>query len=418
MVAGGLYLKEAYDESQSGEQDNDAAVAIGGLRLQLVDLGGKENRFLIDARTESDFFGQVDKENLQLTQSSTFTLKTVVYQRPPSGKGLFYSLGRFPVRDAGVFANDGGLVGSKITRRLAISAFAGQFPSDIASRYRTPASPLTQVGATVAYQKSSSDWKSFTNISNSVVQAPNRDPFAEDSRNYLFHSSALQFDLNNRLTNILYYDFAPEAKLSYWVGNFYHRFNRNLIGNVGIINYDTSNYLLVNEQQNGLDASSYQAYRADISNNFTKTFKLQLNYRNGTRAADNLKDDLVGVKMFFSRLPTRKFLLTVGGGQRNNFVYKSTFVGSGLHYFSQVYEVSLEYERDQRAYDDQNKNANIARGSVHYYLSEKLHGSLTFQGVSGDDIDLNYAMFTIGYRIGNQEFSPIRNKAPVRENVN
>ena len=140
--------------------------------------------------------------------------------------------------------------------------------------------------------------------------------------------------------------------------------------------------------------------------------------RNGSRSADNLKDDLIGAKLFFSRFPSRKFLLTLGGGRRTNFVYKSNYAGGGFHYFSQVYEVSVEYERDQRQYEDQNKNANIARGSLHYYLSEKLHGSLTFQGVSGDDIDLNYAMFTIGYRIGNQEFSPIRNKAPVREAVN
>ncbi|MGE0172514.1 MAG: hypothetical protein AB7T49_07015 [Oligoflexales bacterium] len=404
-----------FQEERTGEEKNDAMLAMARLKWRTQSVFQPRDRIILDVRDRYDLFGKLDKNIYQLAPDNRLALRQLAFEHPYEYFSFYYSVGRFDVSEAGILANDGVEVGYRFSDTWRASLFAGVSPADIKSSVQiqpeeNASGPRTQGGVYAVYEKASLSGFPAYYVSNALSKSVDDGATAAE-RVFLFHNSVLTFDEKNRAGFSLDYDIKPEAVLRRWFLSYFHR-RESFRAYLTASRIDVNDYLLEKEVRETLPASPFTTYGLRLIASPTKSFHLNLRGSQTTRQADQLKkqEASAGPTFLFSRVR-----LTILGGVRTNYLSKDNFVFSELGYYSNAWNFRLTYTGTKETYTEEEKVLNVQNVGAYaeIYMSNNLFSSLGYNFIKDEEVQITSGLLTIGYRFGKKPKAPVRDEPTV-----
>ncbi|PWU20981.1 MAG: hypothetical protein C5B49_03360, partial [Bdellovibrio sp.] len=209
LTLGAYASTERFSDSNTESAANDAGVISARAYLRVEDLGESKWEFITDLRDKNDFFGNLDKENRQLTNRNDFQLRQMSL-RKPAKEGLELEMGRFAVNDVGNVYVDGGNLTYHFTPAWKSGIFGGLNPHKDSQRYLEFDPQSTTYGVSLTFDERAGGWDKNFYMSHALV---NELFGTHTDRSFLFHNIIYQWTADSRLISLAFVDFVPNVYL-------------------------------------------------------------------------------------------------------------------------------------------------------------------------------------------------------------
>ena len=269
-----------------------------------------------------------------------------------------------------------------------------------------------QAGTFLTYQKKADGWDRNLYGTLGLVQ---QQYYGQTERQFIFHNSIFQWELDSRIMSLVYLDFVPKTYIQTMSLIYQQRLSNYFSSEAGVLAVDVIEYQRQQNLLEKLDPSPYKEGHLKFDYRANRSSTLTLTGSSGERSSDQLKrmDISLGyrVQNFFSKNWDTQFKIT----SRKNFTSTDSIVAWSLGYFSKNYEVTLDAD-----YGIQNNNdrpvthPQNAEVSLTSFFSRQLFATAALQRSADETVTILGAFLKIGYRFGNQELPPIRDGAAPR----
>lgn len=430
VQVGVLQSNETYSEGAAGSYANDKRVALGRIYLDGNGIGPYRNKATFDFRDRYDAFGSLDKESLSLVQTNDPELRQLAVQYPYENGDLFWSVGRFPIEDAGVRANDGAEVAFKMSKSFHLGIFGGLVPEfgKGAPFLNGPKQTGREAGVYGTLLEKGKDWQDYFNLSSALVfRQYLEDEELDDAEEaagqtpdqvvvngaYVYFNSAYQPSLRTRLSLVSELGIIPNASLqSGWL-NGSHSFTDSLSASAGLSRFDLAAASRLRDMRDALPASAYQEARVGVKQLISQKFSVAVNGLYANRTLDQLSKTEGNVLLTSSRFISNRFSGSFRLGARKNFQSQDQFGRVGLVMYGRTLEAEFGQEFIQELRDDGDaRHPKITDASVTVMVDNQLVGSMTVEYAKDEQATLMSGIATIGYRFNSKEMPPIRDQAP------
>jgi hypothetical protein len=422
QVRTGAYTRQVtFKESFFGETSNDEHVVSGQLRLDLLKLNDNEDRVLFNGSDKFDNFGKLNRNNLNLTSYNRFQLRTAAYQRPWEKNPVYFTVGRFALPEANIFANDGMEAGYRLGNSTRLGIFGGQGPKDVLTPlYVDPtiqdSIKSTQLGAYVSYEnKENFDDSSY--FTQAIGQAPTYNITDTQSHTYYYQRGMWLFTPVHRLLTLVHYDFSPRSTLRRGYASY--TYLTDDIRATGYIQQtNTEDYLINQTLQESLKPSPVQNVNLEARHRLSPTFSIDYKLSFGKRTIDSKKQNEYAFGFLFPGLLSESGSGRTQLGIRDNFQSREKFFRVGYDYWSDTFSIQFSHLINKEDYEDGTANlrqVSFVDGAS--YLSDNLRASLGYQHEEDSKVSANAFFLMIGYRFGSGSVSSGRLKPAKFESI-
>lgn len=420
-VRGGV-VSESVDfvEPIAGEATNDRRRIFGRLKLDVDRFNDKNDLFSLDVRDNYDFFGLLDQQALELLPANKAQVRQLAYHRIPQRQAFFYSLGRFPIDEAGLVAHDGVLAGLKTSPNFAAGAFAGIAPKDVllSSHFDNVNPDVTydplQAGAFLVYDKQEPSGKdSSLYASVAIARTPSFDVPTFDGRVTLFSNLVYNFARTQRLAALMDYDVDPRLAMRRLRLSHYY-FSESTRVHSTYTRVDTVQFQPLKTFREQLPASAFDSTQVRPTTKFSKTLGLTGKAQYDRRYTDGLtRTDLAAGPMYTGN----KFGATLLLGQRANFISDDSYARVMLQYYVRRADASLTFEQGKETYEDGTVlNPQSIMLDAGFYFGDRIRGGFGYNLLQDERVKVAAMLLTVGYRFGSGEGNePRETPAPLEE---
>jgi len=438
-VTTGIYQsKETLTEPSAGSQTNDSWAYLARAFLDLTAIGPYHNEFVVDLHDRYDYFGQVDRERLVLSDANEPELRQLAVKYPFEGDDLFWSFGRFPIADAGILALDGAELGYGLTKTWRLGLFGGLVPTS--KKYNQADKPNPddrEAGIYTVYETKNRDWFHHTYFANSFVveqaslspetleglttddatdssKATTETPTKTFTNSVLWYANLIyQRSKGSRLTALSYLYLTPKAYLrNFWL-SYYRELTRTLTSTVSLTHLDLTEYDKVKDIRETIAPSAYEQGKAELNQKIGRRVEMKYEALYGKRTADGLSKWQVAAGPVVSQVFRSHVEASLRLGYRKNFLSHDDFAKVGLMYYARSFDIGVTEQAVIERHDDGR--------TLHPMISE-----LSFDGLVGHSVlagaALEYAkdenatvtsgLLTLGYRVNSKQMTPVRDQAP------
>ena len=417
LMTGAFISHEAYPNAVTGSKDNDLLVYSNRAYLDVTNITAAKYEFVTDIRDNHDFFDKVDAARLNLSGENKFRLRLLAVKDPGATHGYLWSVGRFLPADNGIIYNDGAEVGVKASHHQTLGVFAGFRPRVNDERAVELKASAFQLGAYDVYQNDPEDWSEGTYSSNMLVFAPRvfTDVAPTEALAYI-NQSILHFGPNDRVNTYLDLQARPEVRAADAVVSYDHRFDPRLNATATYSRIDLTEYRNNRDIFETLTASSYQQLKTQGRYKLSDYQRLDANFSYGERYLDHLRRLEVSAGTTWTRLLGGHFTDAVLAGYRRNFLSNDLFIYNSATHYSDDWEVSGDLRYTVQHKDTgENLHPVIAGASVGHVFAKAVLGSIGGEYARDEKTTISSGLFSLGYRFGNREFTPVRDVAPPSE---
>ena len=412
IVIGATAVTERYTTSEFGSSSNDALVASARYFYKVSDIGEDKWETILDFRDKNDFFGKLNKEQLQLESKNEFQVRQLTARWVNPQGALSAQVGRFQVFESGSTYLDGAAGEFRFNPEWKTGLLAGLNPKSLEKSYLEYNANAGQSGAYLTYQSRDRDWNENQYLTLAMV---NQTYYSKTERSFLFNNFVYQWNADSRVINTLYYDFVPSAKVQTLNFLYQQRITNRLTSELGALHLDVVEYKRVQNLLEKLPSSPYDETRLQFEYKVSDDNNLGIEFLSGRRKFDLLTKEEVVLGYDFNNLFSRSFDLRTQAGYRKNFTSKDSFFRLNMGYYSSNWEIYLDNQIGQNKNDDGTKtNPLITDLGVTNYFSKQLYLNFSVQRAAQEGVNIIATFFRIGYRFGNQEIPPVRDGAPPR----
>jgi hypothetical protein len=432
-TVGGFAAKERFANAAQGDATNDAATLSARAFVDVSNISPERFRIVADVRDKNDFFDKVDKERLTLTPANSVELRQLFFAAPNQDGKVYGLLGRFSAFDSGIVYVDGAELGLRLTDSIRVGGFGGMSPKYDYSGSFDQAGTGSVAGGYGIFESAGGKFYDYSLISAAIVnQLSDAVPATSDGvaagattddvtyeRTFLYNNSVFQLSADTRILARIYYDIKPSPLLQdVWI-SYFRRPSPKVALTLSAMQIEAVEYRKSQDVRDELDASAYKQVRAEVSYRVTPVTSIIGNGLYGQRTVDGFKRNEISFGYVASNLVTSSYSGSIIGGAREKFVANDKFVRIGLGRYGHILETNVDYEYAVERNSDtgENLHPNRLELGVGAILSSRLFGTLAFQRVQDENVEILSGIFRISTRFGNKEIPPVRDGAPMRGNL-
>ncbi len=431
----GVYQSDETEASPvEGTDSNDQRALLGRGYLDVTGIGPFRNEFVLDFRDKYDEFGKRDDKRIALTESNEPELRQLAVKYPFEGDRIFWSLGRFPVEDAGVVANDGAEVGYKLTGNWRAGLFGGLIPDPTPGKSLTLTPEDREVGTYATYQSRTKEWWQHSYFANGlVVRQTQEEPevlgdgtteeagpgsgLVSVTNANLYSQSIYQPRQGTRISAVGHLNLAPSAYLRNFWGAYFRQLTPSFSGTASVMRLDLTEYRKVRDIRETIGPSGYTQGKLSVLQKMNKRLGITADALYGTREDGLMKyESAPGVRL--TQLLNNKVSVYGRGGFRRNFTSKDTFVIAGGDFYAKKFElgVAQEYRIENRE-GGESLHAMITDASVSTLLADAILGSAMIEYSKDENVAIMSGLLTLGFRFGSRQMTPFIDSARPVERV-
>lgn len=398
-------------DRSAGTDRSDYWTTSSRMYMKMSKLGLSNYETVIDIRDKHDFFDKLDQEKLELTDKNTLQVRQLVFNKP-SGK-RFYSIGRFPVQEAGSAHTDGLRYGFHIGKRQTLAFFGGLNPKTVDQSALEFNSNTNTMGIYHTYDmKGNRFWDKNLYMSHAIVT---QGVDGETDRQYIYHQLNYQWNRYDRFHSMAYLDFVPSSKIQTIYLGLSKRFAKKLFSHFSHRSIDAIEYSRRQGVREKLEPSPYSETQARLRFRSSSRRSFDVRFISGSRQSDGLSKQEISVGGHFLKWPSRHWDIGARLGNRDNFASQDTFVKVSAGYYSRKWEFTLDQTLLNETQDSgESYSPMITEISFSRYFSRSFYGTFYLQSSSDSRVAVFTTFFKLGYRFGTQEIPPVRDGAPPR----
>jgi hypothetical protein len=436
VMAGALNVGEKIAEPMDGDSSNDQRAVLGRFYLDVTGIGAYRNEVTVDVRDHYDALGKVDQERVTLTADNDPDVRQLAVKYPFEVGTVSWSIGRFPLPQAGVRANDGAELGVRIGPRMRAGVFGGLIPEHGEGKTfeLDPTKRGRQAGAYGVLQDRSRDWEKHTYAALAVVAEETLEPIPLSERDqdsaegvpveqvvesaHSFSNIVYQPSSRTRVSSIAYVSFTPSAYVrNAWLA-LDQQLAQRLRMSAAYTRLDLSEYKAQRDIREGLEPSAYDQGRLGATQRFGRGIAVGLDGLYGKRSLDGLTKMEVSATALTARLGSDRIGGSVRGGFRKGFERKGPFVRVGAAFYMARLEAALGQEIAKETESDGGAlNVSITDASLAAFLGGGLFGALTAEYAKDERATVTSLLATVGYRFNSKNLTPTRTRAPEIDDV-
>ena len=408
FTLGSYVAKETFKTATAGINSNDFNILSSRYYLQISEIGKKNYTFIADIRDKHDFFNKLDRERLELTAENKLQVRQLYFRYDNLNGNIFYNLGRLPVKEAGSIYIDGGQIGWRAMNYTYFTLFAGLNPKNEIEGNLEFDSKTQNIGISSVYSKRKKRYGGYYYIASSFVQ---QSYDGEVDRRFLFNNTILQWDRNQRLSSILYFDLVPSAKIQNLWLNYWKKLKSHNSYSLSAMRVDVIEYTRRRGIRETLPASVYDQLKFKYKSRgkgHTTQFKLS----HGMRQVDGLTKTEGQIGRLFNQFLKKKMNAYAHLGYRKNFTSNDIFSKLGIGYFTKKWEFSFDQEIILEDTNGTKDVPTISELVASYSATRKLFWTGSFQFARDKDVTIMSTFLKLTYRFGDKVLAPIRDGAP------
>lgn len=433
-MVGAYQSDETLAEPVEGTDSNDQRALLGRAYLDVTGIGPFRNEFVLDFRDKYDEFGKRDDKRIALTESNEPELRQLAVKYPFEGDRIFWSVGRFPVEDAGVVANDGAEVGYKLTGNWRLGLFGGLIPDATPGKSLTLTPEDREAGAYVTYQSRVKDWWQHAYFANGLVMRQTQeepvvledgtteeaDPdsgLVEVTNVNWYTQSVYQPSQGTRMTAVGYINLSPAAYVRNFWGSYFRQLLPSFSGTVSVMRLDLTEYRKIRDLRETIGPSGYTQGKVSVLQKLNKRFGVTGDALYGTREDGLMKYEAApGVRA--TQLLNNRVSAYARGGFRRNFQSRDTFVTLGGDFYARKFELGVTQEyRIENHVDGETLHAIITDVGVSTMVADSLLGSAMVEYAKDENVTITSGLLTLGFRFGSRQMTPFIETARPVERV-
>ncbi len=405
---------------------NDQEVVLGRAYLDVRLIGPLKNQFTFDFRDKYDAFGAVDKEHLVLVAANDPQLRQLAYKAPYENGGLYWSVGRFTLADAGLAAHDGVEAGYRLPGgELRFAAFGGLVAERRKGRGLQLATDEPEGGAYAAYEKAGKGPGARTYIANGVVaQKPRIAPATAvlgtkatgdaPALAVFDHVIAIhEPDTSTRLTAFADVYAVPAAFVRDALLSAFRRLSPALSFTAQLLRFDLTEYLRQRDVRETLAPSAYTMGKLGAEARLQRRTKFVYAASYGARSVDG-KSRIEGTAgLVASPIGGEHVEASARFGLRKNFESRDTFARFGVSYFHKRFDLDgyAEGGIEDRG-DGTTLHPLTAAVDAGFLATRSVLASLALEYAKDERVSILSAMAMVGWHMGSRGTTPGRSTAP------
>ena len=415
----GVYqAKETVRDASDKTISNDQEALLGRLYFDATRIGGVRSQFTFDVRDRYDSFSTQDQDRPRLVAGNDAQVRQLAIKYPFESGRLYAALGRVPIVDAAVLANDGLDLAYRITNRLRIGGFGGLYPELRFDIQPQPLEGRPQLGLYGVYDDKSSGWDKHTLISSAVVSRGKIDEEGTSNGGAIlgnrenptlmwFANAVHQASPETRYTGMAQVDVAPQPfARNIWLG-WHSLISPKVSSRLSLIRIDPTGY---NRQRDALDAlapSVLTRFSMDLRHRLTTEWTLLYDAAFGMRSLDQRSRFEGGSRLLRSGLLKGRLNVYAGAGIRKNYASQDMIVRSGASYAWNMYDVAVHQQfisENRDAGDSRNSLVTDVTGST--IFRDHIFGTLTVEYAQAGTSRILSGMAGLGFRLGSGQATP------------
>ena len=413
ILQGGYVAREQLPAEITGSSDNDIAILSTRLFLDVKSIGQNHYQLLTDIRDNHDFFDKLDAQRLDLTSRNSFRLRQLVLRDPGDNHRYYWSVGRFLPADNNIIYNDGAEAGIRITRNNRLGIFAGYRPrvNDERSVELTPTA--YQAGVYQTYENEGATWDDGKYISNMLILAPKYLDDSQTRSSAYINQSLMHFGPDFRLSTYLNLQGQPKIRAEDAAFSADKRFTAKFSTSFSASRIDLTEYRNQRDIFETLSPTPYTQGKITSRYRLNETLRLDGNLVAGQRQNDRLRKYEASAGANFTHLVAGHATASILAGTRRNFISRDNFFAASISRYSDKWEVNadLRYSLVKRDSGDL-LNQWITSANIGRSFSRAILGTIGAEYARDEKVIILSGLFTLGYRFGSREFTPLRDVAP------
>ncbi|HAZ14837.1 MAG: hypothetical protein A2X86_20900 [Bdellovibrionales bacterium GWA2_49_15] len=411
FISGAFISKEVFRDSQV-DRYNDVAILSERLYLNFDDLIWNKAGFTLDVRDKENFFDKMDRERQTLTEKNKLQLHQFSFHKPAESNEVDFSVGRFPLPQAGAIYLDGldfGLRKNLLGLSAKFSLFYGLNPQ--LAQDTGINRDVTAYGGHFTLENKGKSWERYFFSINALVRQVYK---TEVDRFYYYNNTNLQSDDGQNFSSILYLDFLPHVYVQNFWSTYATNFSNRYKLRASFSTIDSLHYVRVQDIRETLPSSRYHQSSLSIrspSDYGQTSYETKLSV--GLREVD--KKNMAELKFgaLIPRIIKDEISGTANLGVKKNFISNDLLLGLGLLHSNNFRELSInqDVQFEQRASQKPNI-AYISEGSYTKFFNRSLFGIISIQNIRDNYVSIFSIMLKISYRFGQGGQAPIREGSP------
>lgn len=413
FISGGFFSKEVFRSSQF-DRYNDVAILSERLYVNFDKIQDSNAEFTVDLRDRENFFDKLDKERLKLTGRNRLQLHQFNLHNGSGNEGFDYSLGRFPLSEAGAIYLDGldfGIRKNLFGIGSKFSLFYGLNPQLVEDAQIKISKNLKAYGGYWILENKGQDWESYLYSTTSLVRQVYK---SELDRFYFFNNTNLQSANGQNFSSILYLDLHPKV----YIQNLWTTYAVNLENKyklrTSLSTIDSLHYERNQDVRETLPSSRY--HQASTSLRSPSTYN-QTSYETkftfGYREVDNKYMGELKLGSFFPMVFKDEISASLNLKLKKNFVSNDVGFGGGILHSNKFREIAFNQDVlfEKKKIETLNY-AFITEGSYTKFFSRSLFGIASIQNTWDRRVSIFSVLFKLSYRFGEGGQAPIRDGSP------
>ncbi len=414
FISGGFFSKEIFRATQV-DRYNDLAILSERLYVNFDKILGSSNgEFTVDLRDKNNFFDKLDSERTKLIAKNRIQLHEFNFHKDSVGEGTSFSLGRFPISEAGAIYVDGvdfGFRKNIFGMATKFSLFYGLNPQLIEDSQITINKDLKAYGGYFILEYKGKDWDNYLYSTSSIVRQVYK---TEIDRAYFFNNTNIQTVNGQNFSSIFYLDLVPKIYIqNFWTTYLVTLDNKYKL-RTSLSTIDSIHYSRVQDVREVLPSSRYHQTSMAIRSpsEYTQTsYETKLTL--GLREVD--KKNLAELKFgaFFPKVIKDEISGNLNTGLKKNFTTNDFLVGMGLLHSNKFREIALSQDIQlEKKLNEKLNTVYITEGSYTKFFDRSLFGVLSAQNTWDNNVSIFSIFLKISYRFGEGGQAPIRDGSP------
>lgn len=413
FISGGFFSKEVFRSSQL-DRYNDVAILSERLFVNFDKILDSNTEFTLDLRDKDNFFDKLNNERLKLTAKNKLQLYQFNLRNSGLNEGVAYSLGRFPLSEAGAIFVDGldlGIRKNLYGLSTKFSLFYGLNPQLIDESEIKFNKDSKVYGGYVVLENKGKEWDRYLYSTTSLVRQEFK---SEVDRFYFFNNTNFQTSKGENFSSILYLDLAPKVYIqNLWTTYVFDLQNKFKL-RTSLSTIDTLHYVRIQDVRETLPSSRYHQTSFSLrSPSVYNTTSYETKLTLGLREVD--KKSLAELKFgtYFPRIIKDEISGTLNAGVKKSFTANDLLFGGSLLHSNKFREISLNQDFQLEKREAQPLNlVFITEGSYTKFFDRSLFGVISVQNIWDRNVSIFSVLFKVSYRFGEGGQAPIRDGSP------
>jgi hypothetical protein len=413
FISGGFFSKEVFRDSQT-DRYNDVAILSERLFVNFDKIAETNTEFTVDIRDKHNFFDKLNSERIKLISDNKIQLDQFNLHSMNSDSPVSYTVGRFPLSEAGSVFVDGVDLGFKQkinSYQTRFSLFYGLNPEIIDEaeiKFNTNAKVL---GGYFLLEQKGSEWEKYLYSVTSLVQQTYK---SETDRLYFYNNTVTQASSGQNFSSILYLELKPKVYVQNFWATYITEVTNQFKLRSSVSTVDSLHYSRTQDIREELPSSRYHqtsiSLRSPSSYNQT-TYETKITF--GLREVDKKNMAEVKFGFFIPQFIQENLNGTLNIGVKKDFVLNAAFFGGTVLHSNKMRELS--FSQDFQLEKKQAEKLNlvfITEGSYTRFFDRSLFGIVSLQNIWDNKVSIFSVLFKLSYRFGEGGQAPIRDGSP------